>query len=111
MPTGYRSPPQAVMHSPPIAHGDGMGTSHLALRVHPPAKPRREDMGLNRKAFGLALVSALVAGTGSAWIGGQQPPPLHGIQHVLLLSVDGLHAVDLANCLQAGTCPNLERLT
>jgi hypothetical protein len=33
------------------------------------------------------------------------------IQHVLLISIDGFHAVDLANCTAAGTCPNLERLT
>jgi hypothetical protein len=36
---------------------------------------------------------------------------LDGIKRVLLLSVDGLHAVDLANCQAAGTCPNLNRLT
>src|SRR5215470_10242170 len=36
---------------------------------------------------------------------------LEGIKHVLLLSVDGLHAVDLANCQAAETCPNLSRLT
>src|SRR5690242_15066230 len=33
-----------------------------------------------------------------------------GIEHVLLISVDGLHAVDVANCTAAGLCPNLERL-
>src|SRR5580704_2462499 len=32
------------------------------------------------------------------------------IQHVLLISIDGFHAVDLANCTAAGTCPNLDRL-
>jgi hypothetical protein len=36
---------------------------------------------------------------------------LEGIKHVLLLSVDGLHAVDLANCQAAGTCPHLSHLT
>ena len=35
----------------------------------------------------------------------------HGAKHVLLLSVDGLHAVDLANCVAAGTCPHLAELT
>jgi predicted AlkP superfamily pyrophosphatase or phosphodiesterase len=34
-----------------------------------------------------------------------------GIEHVLLISVDGLHAVDVANCTASGLCPNLERLT
>jgi Type I phosphodiesterase / nucleotide pyrophosphatase len=33
------------------------------------------------------------------------------VQHVLLLSVDGFHAVDLAICMAAGTCPNLAMLT
>ena len=32
------------------------------------------------------------------------------IRHVLLVSVDGLHAVDLANCEKAGTCPQLTKL-
>lgn len=32
------------------------------------------------------------------------------IQHVLLLSIDGLHAVDLANCAAIGDCPNLSAL-
>ncbi len=33
------------------------------------------------------------------------------VKYVMLLSVDGLHAVDLANCQAAGTCPNLAGLT
>jgi hypothetical protein len=37
--------------------------------------------------------------------------PQHGIDHVLLLSVDGLHAVDLANCKAMSTCPHLDGLT
>jgi hypothetical protein len=32
------------------------------------------------------------------------------VQHVLLLSVDGFHAVDLAVCIKTGNCPNLEKL-
>src|SRR5690242_9942113 len=34
-----------------------------------------------------------------------------GIEHVLLISIDGFHATDLANCTSSGLCPNLERLT
>lgn len=34
-----------------------------------------------------------------------------GIEHVLLISIDGFHALDLANCTASGLCPNLERLT
>jgi hypothetical protein len=33
------------------------------------------------------------------------------VQHVLLVSIDGFHAVDLAVCVAKGTCPNLEKLT
>jgi hypothetical protein len=33
------------------------------------------------------------------------------VQRVLLLSVDGLHAVDLEICVAKGTCPNLAGLT
>src|SRR5260370_18154505 len=31
-------------------------------------------------------------------------------KHVLLLSIDGMHAVDYLNCVKAGTCPNLASL-
>ena len=36
--------------------------------------------------------------------------PLPHIQHVLLLSIDGFHEADLANCIAAATCPNLAAL-
>src|ERR1700742_4096436 len=32
-------------------------------------------------------------------------------RHVLLISIDGMHALDLQNCTAAGTCPNLAALT
>ena len=34
----------------------------------------------------------------------------HGIRRVLLISVDGMHAIDYQNCVQGGYCPNLEAL-
>jgi predicted AlkP superfamily pyrophosphatase or phosphodiesterase len=34
-----------------------------------------------------------------------------GVQHVLLLSIDGFHSVDLEVCVATGACPNLSRLT
>ena len=34
----------------------------------------------------------------------------HRFQRVLLLSIDGMHALDYLNCVQAGTCPNLAAL-
>ena len=30
--------------------------------------------------------------------------------HVLLISIDGMHAVDYENCVNSGTCPNLAAL-
>src|ERR1700674_135339 len=33
------------------------------------------------------------------------------IRHVLLLSIDGFHAIDLATCVAARTCPHLANLT
>jgi len=33
------------------------------------------------------------------------------VRHVLLLSVDGFHAVDLEFCIKTGNCPNLEKLS
>jgi hypothetical protein len=33
-----------------------------------------------------------------------------GSRHVLLISIDGMHAVDFENCAKAGTCPNLASL-
>jgi predicted AlkP superfamily pyrophosphatase or phosphodiesterase len=32
------------------------------------------------------------------------------IEHVLLLSIDGMHALDYQNCVRAGTCPTLAAL-
>jgi hypothetical protein len=32
------------------------------------------------------------------------------IRHVLLLSIDGMHALDYENCVAAGTCPHLAEL-
>src|SRR5579864_5105314 len=35
----------------------------------------------------------------------------HGrIRHVLLISIDGMHAVDFANCVASNTCPHLAEL-
>ncbi|MGO9055905.1 MAG: alkaline phosphatase family protein [Candidatus Binataceae bacterium] len=34
----------------------------------------------------------------------------NGIRHVLLISVDGLHALDYLNCVSGGYCPNLKAL-
>jgi hypothetical protein len=36
--------------------------------------------------------------------------PKH-VEHVLLISIDGFHAVDLENCVASKLCPNLAKLT
>jgi hypothetical protein len=32
------------------------------------------------------------------------------IRHVLLISIDGMHAVDFKNCVASDTCPHLAEL-
>jgi hypothetical protein len=34
----------------------------------------------------------------------------NGIRRVLLISIDGMHAIDYQNCVNTGTCPNLAKL-
>jgi hypothetical protein len=70
----------------------------------------------------LALMSALplAAGTGAEHGGGSKRnhSSLAGIQHVLLLSIDGMHAVDYINCVNGISgangglpyCPNMAGL-
>jgi hypothetical protein len=60
---------------------------------------------LSRVAITALLAAACAAGGAPPARAGE-----HGVKHVLLLSVDGLHAVDLANCVAAGTCPHLAQL-
>ena len=58
-------------------------------------------------AFILATVSNVYAGPkdGRGWDDGHRR-----IRHVLLISIDGMHAVDYANCVASKTCPNLAEL-
>ena len=59
---------------------------------------------LSTTAIATALVAAIPASISSADEGHR------GVQHVLLLSIDGFHAVDLEICVAKGTCPNLSKL-
>jgi len=60
--------------------------------------------------FVLAAVSALSACGGSDGTSANvQTPPL-AVSRVLMISVDGLHAQDLTNCLAAKTCPTMAAL-
>jgi len=70
--------------------------------------------------LGLAFVSALrlSAGAGPSQDKGAQWGGDHGIEHVLLISIDGMHALDFINCAKgisganggAPYCPNLAEL-
>jgi type I phosphodiesterase/nucleotide pyrophosphatase len=39
------------------------------------------------------------------------PPSHFNVSRVLLISIDGMHAIDLTNCVQAATCPTLAALS
>jgi hypothetical protein len=63
--------------------------------------------GVLTAALILFTVSNVCAGPkdGRGWEDG------HGrIRHVLLISIDGMHAVDFANCVASKTCPHLAEL-
>jgi hypothetical protein len=60
---------------------------------------------LSTTAIATALVAAMPASISFA------DDAHRGVQHVLLLSIDGFHAVDLEICVAKGTCPNLSKLT
>ncbi len=43
-------------------------------------------------------------------VGAQQVNDRNGVRHVLLVSIDGMHALDYENCVKGGFCPNLAAL-
>jgi hypothetical protein len=58
----------------------------------------------------VALATALAVGATTAGRLRAQENDGPRIGHVLLLSIDGMHAVDFANCAAAHTCPHLAEL-
>ena len=59
----------------------------------------------------LAALTFGVLGCGSDSSGSSgSSPSAPTVSHVLLISVDGLHQQDLANCIAKNTCPNLAAL-
>ena len=60
-------------------------------------------------AVACAATVALAQGAGDSGWTGDRDHDLRG-RHVLLISIDGMHAVDFRNCMSAGTCPNLAAL-
>jgi hypothetical protein len=69
-------------------------------------------MASKRKAG--TLVAALMLSTlSNVYAGPKNSGPDDGhsrIRHVLLISIDGMHAVDYANCVASNTCPHLAEL-
>jgi hypothetical protein len=58
----------------------------------------------------LALVSATALGLSGCGSSSDSSSPATAVSHVLLISVDGLHAQDVANCIAAKTCPTIAAL-
>src|SRR6185312_8062242 len=56
-----------------------------------------------------AAIVPLAQGAANTRPGPSDPKYLHS-DHVLLVSIDGMHAVDLRNCVAESTCPNLSAL-
>src|ERR1700680_854832 len=68
--------------------------------------------GLARTTLAVALFSPiLLPATTLADDDGARHRARDPIRHVLLLSIDGFHAVDLKNCIASRLCPNLARLS
>ena len=59
---------------------------------------------LSRSVLGAV---SLIATLSSTMLAQQANAPY---QHVLLISIDGMHALDLANCSKGAACPNLAQL-
>src|SRR5229473_2994062 len=58
----------------------------------------------------VVALSVLIASAGAAGISVAEPGSVPG-RHVLLISVDGLHASDVTKCIAAHLCPNLANLS
>ena len=65
-------------------------------------------MSIQRRVAALALTAfAFTASIASADDDGDRHS---SSRHVLLISIDGMHALDFQNCATNGTCPNLATL-
>jgi hypothetical protein len=61
-------------------------------------------------AFAIVLLAATFLVSKAYSDGSGNDHNRKGIRHVLLISIDGMHALDYENCVNAGTCPNLAGL-
>jgi predicted AlkP superfamily pyrophosphatase or phosphodiesterase len=64
---------------------------------------------MTRLALASALCSPILLPTATPALSDDDAP--RHVDHVLLISVDGLHAVDLENCIATKLCPSLAKLT
>ena len=68
-------------------------------------------MSLKKDIAAIALSFALLSGTlPQPARAGDDELGSHKSKHVLLISIDGMHAVDFENCVAAQTCPQLAAL-
>src|SRR5215467_14027541 len=75
--------------------------------IHRPQLPRTLPMHKRRLALAVAIsLASLVAPQARSDDSNERG----GIRHVLLLSIDGMHALDFENCAAGGYCPNLAAL-
>jgi len=65
---------------------------------------------LKRKILATALSLGLVGASVPAPVRANNLGQGNPIKHVLLISIDGMHAVDYENCVASKTCPNLAAL-
>ena len=72
----------------------------------------KKSKSLSRKLrAGIAIGALAFAGASTPTVLANQPYYSGGgISHVLLISVDGMHALDYLNCASGGYCPNLAAL-
>jgi hypothetical protein len=64
-----------------------------------------------RTSRGLTTTAIVGALSGLAFAATARADDHHRFERVLLLSIDGFHAVDLATCVTSGGCPNLAILS
>src|SRR6201998_816294 len=63
-----------------------------------------------RNGLAAILATAFLFAASAHPVCAQELNDRNGIRHVLLISIDGMHAVDYENCVASKTCPHLAAL-
>jgi len=106
------------MHLPVAFHKYHEGSEHLSISFSGRRLPYRPVVAqlqcatsiassLTPEPLGCALKCALSAGPRAR---GDHEREESRVRHVLLISIDGMHALDFENCVKDGTCPHLADL-